>query len=641
MRCRTTALIIGLIMLCILNMPLHADAFTVLCYHDVAESINDQTGDVISADRLIQHFNWLKANGYQVIGIDDLLAAQHGGRPLPDHAVLLTFDDGYVSFYDRVFPLLQAFQYPAVLALVGSWLDAPPEAQVVYGDRPVPRSNFMSWEQLGKVLASGLVEIASHSYGLHRGILANPQGNLEPALTSRRYDPVSDRYEDDATQIMRIRKDLVRNSDLLERRLGLRPRVMVWPFGRYNQPAMNAARELGMPVAMTLESGANSLEHLDRIQRFLVAGNQKLEDLVWELRHPDRVDPRRVVQVDLDYIYDTDQDQQRRNLDQLLDRIKSLHINTVFLQAFADPDGDGTADALYFPNRYLPIRADLFNRVAWQLKTRAGVNVFAWLPVLGFNLGTPDMMVQQASGFEDDNAYRRLSPFHPQARQIILDIYEDLARYADFEGLLFHDDAYLTDAEDANPAALAWYLEKWQMPGDLAVLRGDPIMNKRWTQAKTRALSNWTDDLAKRVRIWRPTIKTARNLFAETILDPTSEAWYAQTLDETLAHNDYAALLAMPNLEQASDGEIWLRTLVERVKSQPGALAKTIFELQTVDWRQRNRAIPSATLADQMLLLQRLGAVNYGYYPDNFIANQPDTNELHRVMSLQTYPYRP
>ncbi|MDH4008616.1 MAG: poly-beta-1,6-N-acetyl-D-glucosamine N-deacetylase PgaB, partial [Desulfuromonadales bacterium] len=149
------------------------------------------------------------------------------------------------------------------------------------------------------------------------------------------------------------------------------------------------------------------------------------------------------------------------------------------------------------------------------------------------------------------------------------------------------------------------------------------------------------DDLAKRVRIWRPTIKTARNLFAETILDPTSEAWYAQTLDETLAHNDYAALLAMPNLEQASDGEIWLRTLVERVKSQPGALAKTIFELQTVDWRQRNRAIPSATLADQMLLLQRLGAVNYGYYPDNFIANQPDTNELHRVMSLQTYPYRP
>lgn len=641
MRCRTTALIIGLILLGILSKPPQAGAFTVLCYHEVADSISDPTGNAISADRLIQHFTWLQANGYHVISIDDLLAARQGERPLPDHAVLLTFDDGYVSFYNRVFPLLQAFHYPAVLALVGSWLDAPPDAQVIYGDRPVPRSNFMTWEQLSEVLASGLVEIASHSYGLHRGILANPQGNLEPALTSRRYDPASGRYEDDAAQIIRIRKDLARNSDLLQRHLGVRPRVMVWPFGRYNQPAEIIARDLGMPVAMSLDSGANSLKHLDRIHRFLVPGNQKLEDLVWELRHPDRVDPRRVVQVDLDYIYDPDPVQQKRNLDQLLDRVKGLHINTVFLQAFADPDGDGTADELYFPNRYLPMRADLFNRVAWQLKTRAGVNVFAWLPVLGFNLGTPDMMVQQVNGVKSDHAYRRLSPFHPHARQIILDIYEDLARYAEFEGLLFHDDAYLTDVEDANPAALAWYRAKWQMPGDLTALRGDPAQEKRWTQAKTRALANWTDALAERVRTWRPTIKTARNLFAETILDPASEAWYAQTLDETLAHNDYAALLAMPNLEQASDEGTWLRTLVERVKRHPGALAKTIFELQAVDWRHGNRAIPSATLAEQMLLLQRLGAVNFGYYPDNFIVNQPDINELHRAMSLQTYPFRP
>ena len=641
MRGRTTALIIGLILLGILSKPQQAGAFTVLCYHEVADSISDPTGNAISADRLIQHFTWLKANGYHVISIDDLLEARQGGRPLPDHAVLLTFDDGYTSFYNRVFPLLQAFQYPAVLALVGSWLDAPPDAQVVYGGRPVPRSDFMTWEQLGEVLASGLVEIASHSYGLHRGILANPQGNLEPALTSRRYDPVSDRYEDDAAQIIRIRTDLARNSVLLERHLGIRPRVMVWPFGRYNQPAVTIARDLGMPVAISLESGANSLKRLDRIQRFMVPGNQTLEDLVWELRHPDRVDPLRVVQVDLDYIYDPDPVQQKRNLDQLLDRIKELQINTVFLQAFADTDGDGIADELYFPNRYLPMRADLFNRVAWQLKTRSGVNVYAWLPVLAFNLGTPDMIVQQASGIKTDNADRRLSPFHPHARQIILDIYEDLARYADFEGLLFHDDAYLTDVEDANPAALAWYREKWQMAGDLAALRGDPIMKKRWTQAKTQALVNWTNALVERVRTWRPTIKTARNLFAETILDPTSETWSAQTLDETLAHNDYAVLRAMPNLKQTSDAVTWLGTLVERVKRHPGALARTIFELQTVDGRHGNRAIPSATLADQMLLLQRLGAVNFGYYPDNFIANQPDANELHRVMSLQTYPYRP
>ena len=51
--------------------------------------------------------------------VDDLLAARDGRKALPEKAVLLTFDDGYESFYTRVFPILKAFRFPAVLALVG------------------------------------------------------------------------------------------------------------------------------------------------------------------------------------------------------------------------------------------------------------------------------------------------------------------------------------------------------------------------------------------------------------------------------------------------------------------------------------------------------------------------------------------
>ena len=250
---RPVLLIIGLVLLSLLALPLPARAFTVLCYHDVAESVIETDGNAISADSLVQHFSWLRANGFSVISIDDLLAAQRGDRPLPDRAVLLSFDDGYASFYTHVYPLLKAFDYPAVLALVGSWLDAPEDSTVIYGDKPVPRRNFMTWEQLREVASSGLVEIASHSYGLHQGIIANPQGNLEPALTSRGYDPASGEYEDDDAQLTRIRLDLVRNRDLLVNQLGVSPRVMVWPFGRYNLPALDFARELGMPV--TLSSG--------------------------------------------------------------------------------------------------------------------------------------------------------------------------------------------------------------------------------------------------------------------------------------------------------------------------------------------------------------------------------------------------
>ena len=47
--------------------------------------------------------------------------------------------------------------------------------------------------------------------------------------------------------------------------------------------------------------------------------------------------------IDLDYIYDPDPQQQERNLGHLLDRINAMGVNTVYLQAFSDPDANGSA----------------------------------------------------------------------------------------------------------------------------------------------------------------------------------------------------------------------------------------------------------------------------------------------------------
>ncbi len=58
----------------------------------------------------------------------------------------------------------------------------------------------------------------------------------------------------------------------------------------------------------------------------------------------------------------------------------------MYLQAFADPDGDGLVKEVWFPNRLLPMKADIFSRVAWQLRTRSGVNIYAWMPVLSWDL---------------------------------------------------------------------------------------------------------------------------------------------------------------------------------------------------------------------------------------------------------------
>lgn len=63
--------------------------------------------------------------------------------------------------------------------------------------------------------------------------------------------------------------------------------------------------------------------------------------------------------------------------------------------------------------------------------------------------------------------YIRLSPFSPEARQTIREIYEDLAKSSSFNGILFHDDVTLSDYEDASPDALKAYA-KQGLPTDLA-----------------------------------------------------------------------------------------------------------------------------------------------------------------------------
>ena len=637
------AFLFALLMSCLPAAGLAANSYRVLSYHDVQEDVR-VTPDVFAVDtaQLVSQFAWLKENGFHVISVDDVIAAREGKRALPDKAVLLTFDDGYRSAYTRVFPLLKLFNYHAVIALSGHWLDAPAGKTVEYEGREVPRSRFLSWEQATEMAASGLVEIASHSYDLHRGIPANPQGNMMPSAVTYRFDAAGG-YEDERAHAMRIRADLARNSALIKAKTGHAPRVMVWPFGRDSGQAIEIARELGMPVAMNLDGGANDVKgDLSRIRRDVITNNPALNDFITLAgRNPLPV-PQRVVHVDLDYVYDADARQQQANLDRLVDRVRALHVTSVYLQAYSDPDGNGQADSVYFPNRHLPMRADLFSYVAWQLHTRALVEVYAWMPVLAFELPSKNAIAELTVHSADPAApasgtrYRRLTPFSAEVRDTIGEIYEDLARHARIDGLLFHDDATLDDFEDASPAAQEAYAA-WGMPASIEAIRADPPLLEQWTQRKTAALISFTGELVQRVRRYQGSIKTARNLYARPVMEPQSQVHFAQSLPDFLAAYDYAALMAMPLLEGATKPDAWFAALVRNVGAQPGGLAKTVFELQSVDWTTR-KPVLAATLAAQLQRLQRLGAVNLGYYPDDFIADRPALATIKPALSTQNFP---
>lgn len=553
----------------------------ILCYHDVRDRLRDTQDqmpddEAIDTRDLAEQFSWLKENGYTPVSLDQVVAARNGGPALPNHPVVLTFDDGLSSLYSRVFPLLRLFGYPAVAAIETRWLEVADDATVDYGDKKVPRSAFVSWADLRRMRASGLLEIASHSHDLHRGTMANPQGSEIPAAVTRAYDPATKTYESEDIYRRRIFDDLKTSAEIIGRRLGVSPRAIVWPYGEYNRTGIEAARAAGMPITFNLEAGPNPPgQPLERLRRTLIRHDTGIAELIGELHGTELFDVQgrsveRVVDVSLDTVFDADPARAEANLGKLLDRIADLQPSTVYLRAWSEADRAGPTK-VYFPNRHLPMRADLFSRAAWQLRTRAGVRVFAELPLSAWRL---------PSGVGD-------------VRSAVVDLYTDLARSGRFAGLVLRDDR----ASDAQRPE--------QAPDSI-----EPL-----------AL-----DAERVVRGEQPSLASARGVRLPWSTGPGSR------LDFAMKHYDFV----VAGLDSDADGTTRAALsceLVTTLKELPGGLAKAVF---MVPEGARGPALSGEAMARAFSRMRAAGARNFGYAGDDHRADIPAPETIKPVISLES-----
>ena len=611
--------------------------FLALNYHDIVKA-NSAKSSLNAMDVSIDHFEehlvWLKKNSYKIVSVQNVLDAAAGKNSIPDKSVLLTFDDGYQSFYTKVFPVLKKYHYPATVALIGTWIDGidtPDESG----------KQLLTWGQVREMVKSGLVEIATHTYDLHKSAVANPQGDDQAATVTRLYDRATGNYETEEQYRERIHLALMKSAEFIFQHTGVWPRVMVWPYGEYNDIALEAAHEAGISMTMGLIDGFNTVADIDMLRRLIMTDNPDIHQfaqIVSKLRTDVSL---RIARVNMDFLYDEDPQQTERNIEAEIKRIANMHIDTVFLQAYSDSDGDGNADTLYFPNRHLPVRRDLFSHVARQLKERAKVDVYAWLPIFAYQNKLPESWYVQewreGKAQKSNHNYSRLSVFHPEARHIITEIYEDLGRYCNVDGLLFHDDGILSDREDVSPLALSFGRDVWGLPDQFDKLYANPKLRLAWTSHKTELISQFTDELANSVRANRPGIKTARGLYALPVLKPDTEESYAQSFKSFLAHYDYVVIKALPLLDVEKKATPWLTELVAATSAHPEGLKKAVFELPAVNGKTLEK-IPMPIFIEQLELLKKLGAHHIGYYPDDVYLDQPRLTDLQQHFSLPALP---
>lgn len=87
-----------------------SNAVTIIMYHFVRELRNSRYPEIKGLETLdfIGQIEYI-LRFYNVISMEELLAAASSGGWLPPNALLLTFDDGYADHYMSVFPILDKY----------------------------------------------------------------------------------------------------------------------------------------------------------------------------------------------------------------------------------------------------------------------------------------------------------------------------------------------------------------------------------------------------------------------------------------------------------------------------------------------------------------------------------------------------
>jgi peptidoglycan/xylan/chitin deacetylase (PgdA/CDA1 family) len=138
----------------------------VLIYHRVGAGMGQEMDLPLATFR--RQMEWLSANA-TVVGLRDGLERLSGGR-LERDLVAVTFDDGYRDVFLRAWPVLRGLQVPATLFLATGFLQGESPAPIRAG--AVARGHAvepLTWDQVGEMAATGLVEVGSHTH-THRDL---------------------------------------------------------------------------------------------------------------------------------------------------------------------------------------------------------------------------------------------------------------------------------------------------------------------------------------------------------------------------------------------------------------------------------------------------------------------------------------
>lgn len=217
---------------------------TILTYHHLSE---DGEGDVnISVARFEEQLAALQEAGYQSVTLEQVYAYVEQGEPLPEKALLITFDDGYESNYTLAWPLLEKYGMKATIFVIGVSV-----GKDTYKDTDNAMTPHFSYEQAQEMIDSGTISIQSHTYDMHQWEPFE-EGTFREGIL-----PLEGESEQEYIQA--FTQDLTRSRTEIQENTTETVTALAYPGGRSTQLAQVLCGQLGLKATMTTEPRVNTL----------------------------------------------------------------------------------------------------------------------------------------------------------------------------------------------------------------------------------------------------------------------------------------------------------------------------------------------------------------------------------------------
>jgi peptidoglycan/xylan/chitin deacetylase (PgdA/CDA1 family) len=197
----------------------------ILTYHNIGKPpIGSKMRGLYVTPLMFRFQMWyLKAGGFKVVPLSEIvrfLSCQIN----PERPVAITFDDGYQDFYDRAFPVLRRYGFPATVFLVSALIG---NGNAWDSDVIGVSKKLMGRDAIIELIAAG-VEFGSHT-------------RTHPFLTG-----LSGRDLEDEIRGSRV---------YLEDTFSIPFKYFCYPYGDFNDTVAEEARNAGYLCALTERRG--------------------------------------------------------------------------------------------------------------------------------------------------------------------------------------------------------------------------------------------------------------------------------------------------------------------------------------------------------------------------------------------------